>query len=244
MDNRLNISEKEWNEIEAFLEGRLDEAGERRVQQQMHTDVVFRKKVETVQELSVGIEEAGLLEHLKATHKKAFAGIVSTATTTTARKVFSLKKWLVAASVLVAVVTGVFYLNSRNAVFKEFYRPDEGLPTYMGVTDNYIFDKAMVDYKTGEFQTAVGGWKQLLQQTPDSDTLNYFIGSALLADKKEKEAVRFFDKVIAIPCSAFIQEARWYKALALIKDGKKEDAVVLLQKTDHPGKAELLKKLE
>ncbi len=242
MDNQIYIGEEEWNEIDAFLAGRLDEEARKAVQERIDSDPEYQKKLATVRELSLGIEEAGLTQHLKTLHQRAFSE--SARGKVVSSRFGGLKTWVAAASLLVLVASGIFYLTGRQSVFNEFYRPDEGLPTYMGATDNYIFDKAMVDYKTGEFESAIKGWSQLLVQNTDNDTLNYFIGSAWLAKKNPVKAISFFDRVIVFPQSVFLQEARWYKALALIKEGNKDEAVALLRETEHEGKAALLKKLE
>ena len=238
MENHLNITEEEWNEMDAYLQNRLDKAAMQQIQQRMEGDPAYRAKMKAVEELSLGIEEAGVHEHLRLVHQQAFPS------TRKPTWVASMTKWVAAACVLVLVTASVFYWVNRDNTFQHFYKPDVGLPTYMGATDNYTFDKAMIDYKTGEFDMAIQGWKQLLAQNPGNDTLHYFIGSALLADKRAREAIPYFDQVMAQPQSAFVQDAQWYKALALIKDGKKAEAVALLQKTEHEGKSALLKKLQ
>ncbi len=114
----------------------------------------------------------------------------------------------------------------------------------MGVTDHYEFEKAMVDYKTGQYEEAIAAWNKLLLKNPGNDTLNYFIGSALMADKEFKQAKIYFDKVIEFPASVFIQNARWYKALILLKEGNKKEALELLKLTEHPKKEALIHKLQ
>ena len=114
----------------------------------------------------------------------------------------------------------------------------------MGVSDNYEFDKAMVDYKMGDYDKALKTWEGLLKDNANNDTLNYFIASAHLADNNPESSLAFFDKVIGSTNSVFLQDAQWYKALILLNKGNKQEAINLLQKTEHPDKEALLRKLK
>src|SRR5690606_38198090 len=94
-------------------------------------------------------------------------------------------KWAVAACTIGLLLAGILFFFSRTPeekLFVQFYRPDPGLPTLMGVSDHYEFENAMVSYKMGSYGEAIEGWRQLLKTYPQNDTLNYFIGSAYLAE--------------------------------------------------------------
>jgi predicted Zn-dependent protease len=134
--------------------------------------------------------------------------------------------------------------SSEEKLFAQYYKPDVGLPTMMGISERYEFENAMVSYKTGDYQKAIDSWQLLLKDNPGNDTLNYFIGSALIADRQVKQALPYFDKTLTVSNSAFEQEARWFKALALLHMGKKQEAITLLEKTEHPEKENLLQKLK
>src|SRR5690606_13831875 len=89
-------------------------------------------------------------------------------------------KWAAAASVAGILLWSsyFFFANTPSEkLFAQYYQPDPGLPTLMGISDNYVFENAMVSYKTGDYKKAIVDWQQLLQENMDNDTLQYFIGS-------------------------------------------------------------------
>nr|WP_303626606.1 tetratricopeptide repeat protein [Ferruginibacter sp. HRS2-29] len=102
----------------------------------------------------------------------------------------------------------------------------------------------MVDYKTGKYSAAIDSWKKLLPLNPGNDTLNYFIGSAYLANKDGASAIGYFNDVLKTGRTAFSSEALWYKGLALIRLGKKDEAIEAISSSGHPQKAALLHKLK
>ncbi|HMR93404.1 MAG TPA: tetratricopeptide repeat protein [Chitinophagaceae bacterium] len=236
-----NISSEELELIESYLSGSLS-AGELAIfEKRMEADALWREKVKEIQLLTAGIQESALQDALAHYHQpfQQKAPVV---------KMQWLKKAVAAAAVIVVLLAGTWWFLLRPSadekLFSGHFRPDPGLPTTMGVSDNYIFDRAMVDYKTGDYRKAIAGWEQLLQQDPGNDTLNYFIGSALLADGEFEKSLSCFDTVIKSGGSAFLQEAHWYKALALIRIGRRPEAAALLQGTSRPEAQELIRKLQ
>lgn len=240
MNETHNILPEEWELIEAYLSQELTGPDLLRFEQQLDANPDWRKKVKESRLLLLGIQESVLQEKLNQFHQSINRVPIKTLD---ALKI-GWKKWRVAAAILIIAGSTLLYLTTRNTLFDAYYTPDEGLPTYMGVTDHYEFEKAMVDYKTGQYEEAIAAWNKLLLKNPGNDTLNYFIGSALMADKEFKQAKIYFDKVIEFPASVFIQNARWYKALILLKEGNKKEALELLKLTEHPKKEALIHKLQ
>ncbi len=62
----------------------------------------------------------------------------------------------------------------------------------MGIGDNYLFNKAMLDYKTGNYKKAIDEWSKLKTSMPQNDTLNYFLGAAQQADGNSAAAIASF----------------------------------------------------
>ncbi|HMR82351.1 MAG TPA: tetratricopeptide repeat protein [Niabella sp.] len=240
MNNENSILEEELALIEQYLHRQLPAAELLSFEQRLSADADWRQKVEAVRLMMVGIQEAVLQDKLDQFHNEINPATLKAVSLQKS----SWKKWMAAAAVLIIVVAGLLYFNTRPTLFDAYYTPDEGLPTYMGVADNYEFDRAMVEYKTGDYQKAITTWQQLLKDNPGNDTLSYFIGSAFLADKDTRQAKAYFDKTIGVPGSAFLQHAKWYKALILLKEGNREEAANLLKTTEHPKKEALLHKLQ
>lgn len=247
MSNTFNISEEELELIDKYLSEQLAESEIAAFEKRLDEEESWREKVEEVRLMSIGIQEAFLSGQLDEFHKSAGEMVDSDVKQHRAVNISWAKRWAIAASTLLIVGTLSWLLfikkNGNEQLFADYYQPDPGLPTLMGVSDNYNFDKAMVDYKMGDYKKALATWKSLLKGNEENDTLNYFIASAYLADKDVKESVVYFDKVINYNNSVFLQDAQWYKALALLDQGRKKEALQLIEKTEHPDKEQLLRKL-
>jgi len=114
----------------------------------------------------------------------------------------------------------------------------------MGASDNYLFDRAMVDYKVGDYDAALQIWENLQESKPANDTLNYFIASAYMGKENDEIAISYFQKVIINESSFFRNDALWYTGLALIREKKMKEAISVLEKAEHQDKDRLLAKLK
>ncbi len=246
MNNQdIHISLEEWEEIEAYLNGSLSTDKLQVFEQRLQSENNLFAKVEKVKLSLLTVEEAGLRADLETFHARLKTKPVVSITT---HKKNNLTKWLAIAAVFIAIaVTTVLYLqqpDEHEKIYSSFYKPDPGLSTTMSETDNYEFEKAMVDYKTGNYEKALAVWQNLLKQNPQSDTLNYFVGNAYLAQNESKVAIPYFEKVIANTDSEFLNDAYWYLGLSLIKEGKNKEAIVYIRQSKHLQVPSLLKQLE
>lgn len=246
MNNQLPRSQEEWEEIECFLLQKMPPAEEELFRERMAKDLDLKDATEQIRLLSIGIQESLLQEKLDAFHQE-----ISTKPDAEQRrkgKTLSMKRWLVAASALLIIALSAYLFiwrkNKEATLYADYFQPDTGLLTAMGTSSNYQFDRAMVDYKSGNYEAAANAWEGLLKLNPANDTLNYFLGSAYLANKSTDKAIPYFEKVIASANSAFVKDAYWYMALAQLKKEDKKKAIFYLQKSDYPEKEALLKKLE
>ncbi|RYF87268.1 MAG: hypothetical protein EON98_01065 [Chitinophagaceae bacterium] len=243
MDNTQDISQEEWETLERYLHHRLTPAERIEFESQLSANVSLQSKLVEVRLLMVAIGEPALQEKLNDFHRE----MPATAKEYHIRSKSShLKNWLIAASVLLIVGVGGWLLlngNSNEKLFASYFRPDPGLITAMSATDNYVFEKAMIDYKRGDYPSAIQAWDSLQKIQPENDTLNYFLGVANLANENPKQAVMYLQKVTVSATGFFKDDAYWYLGLALMKEGKKEEAKTVIQKSTHPSKEELLQKL-
>ena len=115
-------------------------------------------------------------------------------------------------------------LSPNEKLYNEFFTPDPGLPTVMGENGDYSFYEAMVDYKHGDYNEAIKKWERQLFQKPKNDTLNYFLGSAHLANGNSKKAIDYLEDVADDKKSIFYNDANTYMGLALLKTGQIPEA--------------------
>lgn len=244
MNNNIHITEEELQEIDQYLSGQLSPLEKEAFEQRLQADAGWSAKFNEIKLLAVGIREVSLRDQLDRLHNN----LKLQDKPKVVRRMTWLKKLAAAAVLLIVISTlGWFFLfkkSSGEKLFATYYKPDPGLATVMGVSDNYEFERAMVDYKTGDFSAALERWQKQLQQNAGNDTLQYFIASAKLANKAQQEAIDMFDKVIANKKSVFNAEAYWYKGLALLQQGKTGEASMAISNSNHPQKAALLLKLK
>lgn len=239
MDKIPNITQEELESIERFWQGNFVDGEEaERLRERYANDPLWREKADGLRLLALGIQESELEGRLNVFHRTIVAprqpGWKGWA------------KWTVAASMIGVLLAASLFFLSRSPeekLFDQFYRPDPGLPTFLGVSDHYEFENAMVSYKMGDYGEAVQGWQQLLKSYPQNDTLNYFIGSAQLAEDHIGAAVQSLDQVVAVPGSVFRSDAYWYLALGHLKMKDRDAAIEALRQSEHPDKERLLAEL-
>ncbi|MEO9020898.1 MAG: hypothetical protein ABI237_14710 [Ginsengibacter sp.] len=246
MNRNTNILPEEWEVIERYILKQMSKEEYDAFTSKMLNDKELQNKTASVKLLLVGIQESSITEMIEDFHK----GISSEEKKINHPKgnVFSMKQWMVAASVIVLVGLGTLLFfnqpNKSEKLFSEYYKTDPGLITAMSTSDNYLFEHAMIDYKTKKYDSAIKTWKELLISNPTNDTLNYFIGSAFLAKDKSDSAIPYFQKVLTIPQSYFFNDANWYLGLSFVKQQKSKEAIPYFEKSNHQNKETLLLKLK
>ncbi len=245
MNRNIDISQEELEAIEQYIRQEMPVEEKGAFTKRLATDPEFQNKFDTVRLLLVGVQEASLKSRMEAFHTDLHSSTKNTIRSS--GKMASIKRWLVAASIiLIAALGSLFYLNQETReekIFDTYYQPDPGLISAMSVTGNYLFDRAMIDYKTGKYDAALKTWENMLVSKPGNDTLNYFIGSAYLAKEMNELALTHFQKVITNPDSYFLDDAYWYIGLVLLKENKIREAILFIEKSEHQNKNPILLRL-
>ncbi len=183
----------------------------------LQQDPEFKTQVEDIKALLFGIEEQALKEKLGEFHKDLPLHMETGKTDSKVRQLHFRK---VAAAVIIIVASASFWVftgSSDERLYDNYFKADPGLPTTMSSSDNFAFYDAMVNYKRGDYKKAIGKWDVLHKKAPKNDTLNYFLGSAYLADKNEDKAISYLEEVTANSASAFKNEAYYYLGFAYLK---------------------------
>ncbi len=246
MNRNIDISQEEFEVFEQYILEQMSNEEELAFSKSLAADKEFQDKFEMVRLLLVGVQEAGLKNRIEVFHKDLISS--SENTVQASGKLTSVKRWLVAASVVIIAGLGtLLFMNTdskKEKIFATYYKPDPGLISAMSTSGNYIFDRAMIDYKVGEYDAALKTWESMLVAKPENDTLNYFIGSAYLAKEKNELALTYFQKVIENANSYFLNDARWYTGLLLLKEDKIKEAIPFIEMSEHHDKESLLLKLK
>lgn len=242
MKYHQNISQEEWEEIEGYLSGQMSAEGKKNFENRLSADAALREKLNETRLLLTGIRENALQDELEGFHQQ-----MAKAPPLRAKKI-SMRSWMAAAAVvLVAAVISILLMNrstKNEQLFAEYFEHDPGLATAMGSSENYAFDRGMIDYRMEKYQSAIDAWRKLEAAAPANDTLQYFLGQAFLALHDADSAVQHFERTLALPGDHFRSDAHWYLSLALLSENKKQEALKHLQQTGHPRKDELLSQLK
>jgi tol-pal system protein YbgF len=107
--------------------------------------------------------------------------------------------------------------------------------THPSPTD--LYDTAFADYNKGRYALAIQGFQEYLSAYPNtdlSDNAQYWIAECLYAQKKYKDAIAAFDKLLKQwPQSDKAAAGLLKKGYALFELGQKAEAVVQLQYVMH-----------
>lgn len=217
------------------------------------SDKALAQKVEDIKAILEGIEEAAFRKNLDQIHhelERESTASSELGKTLEKGETIKLSLWkfiFIAASLFLAigVVVWLFLFQSdpSERLFMSYYKADPGLLTAMSSASSYEFDRGMVDYKSANYQEAIDRWEKLIEDKPENDTLQFFLGSSYLALKKTAPAIFYFDAVITNENSNFQKDAIWYLGLTYVLEGKEELAVEVLRQSQDPQAIELLKEL-
>ncbi len=240
----LEISQETFETIARYLEKQMSPEEMSRFEEQIKADEGLLQKTEEVRLLLLGVEEASVIKTVKKFHGE----LPAVRSLGNRKKNGTIRAWLIAASVALLAGVSLWLLfgaeTANEKLFADYYRHDPGLLTAMSSSDNFDFERAMVDYKTGDYTAAVAVWSRLLAARPDSDTLNYFMGAASLAVDDPAAARAYFQKAADQEQSVFAPDANWYIGLALIKMDSTHAAIAFIERSDHPRKEALLQRLK
>lgn len=239
-----HTSQEEFEHIEMYLNGKLEPTDLLKFEAKLDNENNFKTKVEDIKTVLSGIEIQALKEQLNQFHEDIEKK--STNSEIENIKVHSLNwKRLLVAAVLIIAASSFWFLNgnSNERLYSKYFTPDPGLPTTMSSTNNYEFYEAMVDYKQGNYKTAISKWEILQSSKPKNDTLNYFIGMAYLANKNERKAISFLEEATLNSEFVLINDANYYLGLAYLKEGDIDKAKGKLQNSNVDNSKVILSKL-
>ncbi len=87
----------------------------------------------------------------------------------------------------------------------------------------------MSAYQEDRYQDCIDFANQLLETNKNDDQSRFYRGLAFLALQNPSRAIEDFDFLINKQAALFMDDAKWYKALALLDKGKKKKATILLK---------------
>jgi len=142
-------------------------------------------------------------------------------------------KWLVAASVIVLVGLGYFFMvlnqPTTQELFEENFTPYRNVdhPNERGSQDEDLKTRAFTTYSKGEFESAVEMFSKLYESEKESYYL-FYTANALIGHNEAIKAVPLLKEYISTS-GEYTDESKWYLALAYLQLEDKNNAVVILK---------------
>ncbi len=243
MATEHHINQEDFESIEKYVSGKLSNNELIDFEKKLIAEPLLQQNVEEHKIMVNAIEKQSLKNKLDDFHR----GIdKNRSDIKTLKKPSYIQKYVIAASIAILIGIGGFWystnLNTNQKIYATYFKPDPGLPTVMGTSNNYHFYDAMVNYKQGNYVTAIEKWEKLLITKPQNDTLNYFLGVAQLADKNQVKAILYLQKVS--DKSIFIDDTHFYLGLSYLKNSELEKAKQSFEKSKNQKSLEILSILE
>lgn len=229
------IDQDLFESIERYLLNQMSDDNRLQFEKELAQDEMLRNEISLQQQLqstiaidAIGVEYQQDNPELSLTKKESKSSFTT---------------WLfkIAAALLIIAISVYFLFFNQSDLYHKYYEPDPGLPTEMGLTNNYDFLDGMVDYKRENYKIAQRKWTQLIKTNPDNDTLKYYLAMADLNLKSYTSANEKLDNIS--PNSAFYHDALWFQSLLLIKNKNYDGAKEKLLELDSEKARELLKEL-
>ncbi|NNF33727.1 MAG: hypothetical protein HKN68_06445 [Saprospiraceae bacterium] len=228
--------------IEAYILGTLSESDHLAFEQEISGDESLQIEVENMRTLVMGIETFQLKNKLKDVALKIDQEKEEKQT-----KVVSLNrlKYLAIAASIIAIASfGVWFLPDAptdELLVSDYFYTDPGLPTKMGVNDQYEFYEGMVSYKSGDYKAALERWEGL-EGGIGLDTLTYYKSMAHLNEKNWSQFMEEINKLSDE--SPFAEKADWYRLQAFLEMEDYERAKIILPSIKREGVEDIQKFLE
>ena len=244
MSENYTTNQADFEILEQYVLGTLQPEKILEFEKRLKNDQHLQQQLKEYKILISGVEQQSLLNKLNDFHEEI--NLEETITKKAAKK-FSITRFSIAASLALIVSFGGLWMyrtnNSNQKLYSKYFKPDPGLPTVMGIDDDFEFNEAMVNYKMGEYQLAIEKWEEILHKEPQNDTLNYFLGVAYLSEKNQFKTIEHLSKVLEKSNGIFRNDANYYLGLAYLKNNELKKSIQHFEKCENKKRHEILEKL-
>lgn len=231
--------------INLYLEGNLSDDEIDIVEQRMEKDPVFQARVEIIRDTEVAQklgtpEFRNIVEEVGQSYKKSSHGQKKTIS-------IGYRKWVMAASILALLVSGflLLYVFSSPAdseqLYAEYFTPYPNNMTVRNDVENDLLSTAMGLYDAEKYQEAIAAFERI-EKNERSETVVFYEGLSYLSDSQPKKAILKLSLVADNDQSNYQIQAKWYMALAHIKDRASDKAKQLLNDISMNTKSEVYAK--
>lgn len=151
---------------------------------------------------------------------------------------FNFRKILSVAAAIVLLFIGYQWFFNNDLSTQEIYASNfEPYPMLLDQrsidedgSPSITLNKAISFYSNKENAAATAAFQQLLESDPENIIYIFYLANSHLANQEAKKAVPYFEKIITLDDPSFVEQSRWYLALAYLQKNNKENAKAILEK--------------
>ena len=231
MEDKNDIPQELFEAIERYINGTMESSELKDFNDYLKIDDEFKKQVENIKTTILGNDT------------KPFKKLITTKNTQSRIKLLKSSKTALAIAIIIAIVSIWYFSRSPNQkLYSKYFKPATELPE-ISVTNNFDFQKAISNYKKGNYNKAIEEWQILNKQKINNDTLNYILGVAKMANKNIGEAIPFLERCVTENSFPLLNSAYYYLGLAYLYEGNIELAKKNLSLSKNDTSKEILLKL-
>ncbi len=138
------------------------------------------------------------------------------------------------------------YLNKKsvnaNSLFETYYSlPESGMFIVRGENQEGTIQKGLSSYEHKEYEQAIQHFNSALESDPENYMIQYYLASCYLHKSYIKESIELYKNIILQGDNFYVQDARWYIALAYLKQGNLKESkthLIKLNEADSNFKSE------
>ena len=239
----MPLKEQDHNLIEKHLSGQLNE-GERIAFDQRLGDSDFKKELDLQNDLKIAFKAEGR-EHLK----KQLIGFEKKIHTTAEKENPSSSRFsigrilMIAASVVFLLFAGYWFSNrgpSNDQLFAQYFVP---YPNVIAPIDKSAakVDRQGEAYQTYELKNYQEALRLFDRLNTKDDAVKFYQGICYLVLNQPQQAIDHFETIRNQNSGPYSTPMYWYKALALLKLNKVEDAKLFLETVAKNGETKKLR---
>ncbi|SFD15831.1 tetratricopeptide repeat protein [Algibacter pectinivorans] len=225
MKNKSNISPDLLKIIQRYQNGSLTIQELKDFNQLVDLDPEFKLQVEEFK----AINQKSLKDHINTANEATKKETIHPPQKTNR---FSKVRLLAATVAILVAVSSIWYFSTseNEKIYENHFKPAPGLNISFKTSGNTAFYDGMKKYNNSNYNLAIKHWSALQEGKHENDTLNYYIGVALLANKNVIEAIPYLEHSIeAEDDFTFLDKAYLYLGLAYLKEGNIELAKKFLK---------------
>lgn len=221
----MENNKPDLEEVNAFLEGKMNEEERVRFEKNLTTDALFAREFQLKKALLGGMEDyfSNQLKKRLQQEEKPITG--------NSRRLKIYRIAAIAASIVLILFSTFqiwFSVTSHEAIFAEFYQP---YPNVVDGTERQMSEETLSPfqiYENKDYEKAITTFKNELALDPEDVALNFYMALSHLAMGNAGEAIPFLEKNQSGPKEDELLEANeWFLALAYLKAGHRENAMNL-----------------